>query len=201
MGPGDDDQLATAYEASCGYVQNSLTGQRVSWNKNIPVKITIHRDFPTEYRTVLRKAADHWSEAAGMTLFNFLDDDGSLPKGCKEDPSAIYCKDGKSVLTWNLDWPEDKKSYQALTSLYWKADQVYEADVAINFKHFNFFTGASPSNVTDVHLESLLIHELGHVLGLAHRSTVPSVMWAILNGGAVRSTLTEADKETLKCEY
>ncbi len=201
LGPGDDTQLATAYEASCGYVQNSLTGQRVSWNKKIPVELTIHQEFPPEYKPVLSQAAKYWSDAAGMTLFTFSDDDESATKSCGPGSSSLFCKNGKNDITWNIEWPEEKKAYQGLTSLSWKGDQLTEADFAINFKNFNFFTGASPANVTEVHLESLLVHELGHVLGLAHRSNVPSVMWPILKEATIRTTLEAADIETLKCEY
>lgn len=191
LGPGDDDNLATASEADCGFVQNSY-GQRVSWKKNIPVVIAIHNNYPPEYEDILKSAAHHWDEAAGMTLFRFEKRSSYASNSAQKDSlNAVY---------WMQDWPEVQKNLQALTNLYWKNNQITEADIAIDHKYFNFFTDAATTPY-DVHLESLLIHELGHVLGLKHRSTVPSVMWAVLNGAVKRDTLTAADRKTIKCEY
>ncbi|WII72095.1 matrixin family metalloprotease [Bdellovibrio sp. 22V] len=191
LGPGDADNLASAAETDCGFVQNAY-GQRVSWKKNIPVTLELHKSFPTEYEEVLRKAASHWNDAAGMTLFNFVRSEKTLTDETK--------RDSVNTVHWLQEWPEAQKNMQGLTNLYWRANELYEADVAIDNKYFNFFIDEYQS-YKDVHLESLLIHELGHVLGLKHRSTVPSVMWAVLNGALKRDVLTAADRETIKCEY
>lgn len=192
LGPGDENSLATASEMDCGFVQNTY-GQRVSWKKNIPVTLLIHKSFPTEYRDTLQKAAQIWSDAAGMTLFKFTEES---PSDVSDKPQ----RDAINTVHWLQEWSEQQKNLQALTHLYWKNNLLYESDVSVDAKYFNFFldTKQTPQ---DIHLESLLIHELGHVLGLKHRSTVPSVMWAILEGSSIRNALTSADRSTLKCEY
>lgn len=191
LGPADDNYLATASQTDCGFVQNSY-GQRVSWKKNIPVTLKIHPTFPAEYEDTLKKAAQHWNDVAGMTLINFaMAEAGSPNKAEKNFISTVH---------WLQEWPEAQRNLQALTNLYWQGNALYESDVIVDAKYFNFFVD-KPVNSNDIHLESLLIHELGHVLGLKHRSTVPSVMWATLQGSAVRSDLTDADRETIKCEY
>lgn len=191
LGPADEYHLASAAEADCGFVRNSY-GQRVSWKKNIPVVLEFHKSFPAEYEDIIKKAADHWNEAAGMTLFRFAHTESVLP-----DTSQ---RDSKNTIHWLLSWPESQKGLQALTNLYWETNQLFEADIAIDAQYFNFFS-ESPTTPYDIHLESLLIHELGHVLGLKHRIAVPSVMVAVLNGAVTRSSLTAADRETIKCEY
>lgn len=191
LGPGDEDHLASAAQADCGFVQNAY-GQRISWKNNIPVNIEIHKDYPPEHEEVLRRAAQHWNDAAGMTLFNFVRSGNIL--------SEKATKDTVNTVHWMREWSENQKNLQALTNLYWRTNQLYESDIAVNNKNFNFFNDTATTPY-DVHLESLLIHELGHVLGLKHRSTVPSVMWAVLNGAVKRDTLTNADRETIKCEY
>lgn len=191
LGPGDENHLASAAESDCGFVQNAY-GQRVSWKKNIPIILELHKSFAPEYEEVLRRAAQHWNDAAGMTLFRFERTASTL--------SEKATKDSMNTIHWMLDWPESQKSLQALTNLYWRSNQLYEADIAVDNKYFNYFNDVATTPY-DVHLESLLIHELGHVLGLKHRSTVPSVMWAVLNGAIKRDTLTAADRDTLKCEY
>lgn len=191
LGPGTEELLASAAEVDCGFVQTAY-GQRVSWKKNIPVVLKIHPDYPVQYEEVLRQAGNKWSEAAGMTLFLF-----ERQEALGENKSQ---RNGVNTIHWITDWPEAQKSLQALTHLYWKGNQLSESDIVINSKYFQYFT-TEPQDNSGVHLESLLIHELGHVLGLKHRTSMPSVMWTVLNGGIKRETLTSADRESLKCEY
>lgn len=191
LGPADQEHLASAAEADCGFVQNSY-GQRVSWKKNIPVVLEFHKNFPADYEETIKKAANHWNEAAGMTLFRFVRSDKSLT----DSPQ----KDSVNTVHWLSRWPESQKKLQALTNLYWQNEQLLETDISIDAQYFNFFIDTSTTPY-DIHLESLLIHELGHVLGLKHRSTIPSVMWAVLDGAIKRDSLTAADRDTIKCEY
>lgn len=191
LGPGDADHLASEAQTDCGFVQNAY-GQRVSWKNDIPITIYIDPKYPSEFRTALTNAAAHWNDAAGLTLILL------------KEPTTTFSeknqKDTTNTFHWMNDWDESKKGLQGVTSLYWKGTQLTEADVAINNKDFTYYVDTF-QNVQQVHLESLIVHELGHTLGLKHRSTVPSVMWAILNGGVDRSVLTAADRETIKCEY
>jgi hypothetical protein len=191
LGPGNDEFLATAAETDCGFVQNAY-GQRVSWKKNIPVTLQIHKSYPPEYTEVLTRAAQHWNEAAGMILLRVVPASASVGEKA--------ARDATNTIHWQLEWPEASKNQQAVTNLHWRLNQLIEADISVDQKYFNFYVDRAVSPF-DVHLESLLIHEMGHVLGLKHRSTVPSVMWAVLNGAVERDTLSAADRETIKCEY
>ena len=66
--------------------------------------------------------------------------------------------------------------------------------------NFDFFTDTSEV-VKGVNLESLLIHELGHVLGLKHIDGTSSVMATYLALQVKRESLFAPDKEALACEY
>lgn len=191
LGPGDQNVLASAAETDCGFVQNAY-GERISWKKKIPITLKIHKSYPSEYEEILNKAAQHWNDAAGLTLFRFArSGDLLIEKSQKDQVNTIH---------WLQEWPESQKQLQALTNLYWTGNQLSESDITVDNKYFNFFV-EDAVKPDDVHLESLLIHELGHVLGLKHRSTIPSVMWSVLSGAIKRDTLTAADRETIKCEY
>ena len=49
--------------------------------------------------------------------------------------------------------------------------------------------------------EALMLHELGHFLGLKHRDSDPSVMETYLAAQTDRVVLTAVDAQNLKCEY
>lgn len=74
--------------------------------------------------------------------------------------------------------------------------EIVHADIILNFR--DFFNDANPYD-----LRSVILHELGHFLGLNHQTNfgIPSVMHPVLSRGEVKRTLTEYDKTTLKDLY
>ena len=53
----------------------------------------------------------------------------------------------------------------------------------------------------NIHLESLVIHELGHVLGLDHNNHEESVMQERLSAQTERDQIGESDYKSIACEY
>ncbi len=192
LGPGDDQILASAADADdCGFVVNSY-GQRVSWQKNLPVSIHVHPEYPTTYIQSLYQAGDKWTQALGTPAFNFIESES--------EPTAKPTRDSRNVIYYASTWTQNQH-YQALTTLYWKKNQILETDMNINGSNFVFGTDLTSSPTKAIHLESLLVHELGHMLGLKHRSQLPTVMYESLGSGAIRTTLSSSDLNALKCEY
>jgi hypothetical protein len=178
-------------EAACNFVQN-VYGQRISWKDQVPIPLFVHADFPRAYLTAVYGAIKIWEAAAGHKLFTIINTtyrDNALPE-----------KDGKSVLYWLKTWEAEKPSEQARTSIYWVGEQIREADLRVNAKNFSYYIDAPQTN-QDVHLESLLIHELGHVLGLKHNDGGESVMATYLAVQVKRDALSAADEDAMSCEY
>lgn len=178
-------------EEPCNFVQN-VYGQRISWKDQVPIPLFVHADFPKEFLPAIERAIKVWETAAGHKLFSIVN--SSFRESSTPD------KDGKSVIYWLKTWEADKPSEQARTSIYWVGDQIREADLRVNAKNFSYYTDASPQN-QGVHLESLLIHELGHVLGLKHNDGESSVMSTYLALQVKRDALSTADKKAMMCEY
>lgn len=178
-------------EESCNFVQN-VYGQRISWKDQVPIPLVVHADFPRDFIPALERATKVWESAAGHPLFSIV--------STNYKDSSTPAKDGKSVIYWLKTWESDKPTEQARTSIYWVGDQIREADLRVNDKNFNFYTDTSTEE-KGVHLESLLIHELGHVLGLKHNDGSSSVMATYLALQVKRETLSSPDKEAMSCEY
>jgi len=188
LGPETAEKLATASEKSCGFVQNSY-GQRVSWKKSLPIKIYVDPSFPPEHDPVLKQAAKKWEDVLGRTLFLF-------ERAPLNSPSA---KDNRNVVYWANPWSETNKNLQAVSALSWSNNQLVEADVKVNAEHYRF---SSILSATSVDLESLIVHELGHVLGLTHLANGTStVMLQVLDYNLKRDIPSAEDIANLKCEY
>ena len=190
VGPETTEKIATASEKDCGFVQNSY-GQRVSWKQSLPVKIYLDPSMPTEYDTVVKSAAKKWEDVLGRTLFVFE----------RVTQTSVAAKDNRNVFYWMSPWTENDKKLQAMSSLSWANNQLIEADVKIDAQYYSYYV-TNPTSTMDVHLESLLVHELGHVLGLKHLANNSStVMLPVLDYLLKREVPTAEDKANLKCEY
>lgn len=189
-------------EEPCNFVQNSQQ-QRVSWKGQTPIVMFIHESVPEGHRQAIVDAMSRWEHAMKMVLFKY----GGVKVG-----AATPAKEGESVIYWFKTWSEEKRTEQARTTIYWTGDRITEADIYINDKNFDYFSDASDCEpgqtelecrvlLGKVDLESLLVHELGHVLGLQHNSQNGSVMFESLSSGTKRREPNPVDLESLKCEY
>ena len=179
-------------QTECGFVQN-VYGQRISWKSNVPVQIYLHESFPDHMRPALEAAVKVWENRAGRALF-------ALNYSQILTGPMIPRQDGRNILYWMDTWENEKASEQARTSVYWVSNEIQEADIRLNDKYFDFYL-ETPAGNRDVHLESLLIHELGHVLGLKHKDSGDSVMATYLSSLTMRNDIPEKDIDDLKCEY
>lgn len=181
-----------APQESCNFVQNPEQ-QRVSWNRQVPVKLYLHESVPEDaYEAIDRAVAEINLKAGnGRDLLKIV----ARKAGGPLDPR----KDGYSMIYWFKDW-KDSRSEQARTTIYWQGAEIFEADMRVNADSFKYYEGED-SNFTNVDLQSLIVHELGHVLGLAHNATSGSVMNITLNEGQNRRKLGDMDLASLKCEY
>lgn len=177
-------------QPSCNFVENSYE-QRVSWKDATPVSLYVHSSFPTAYLPTLKAAMGQWEKNIGRPLFRLAgtNSDDGIPK-----------KDGVSVIYWMDTWEADRPREQARTTIFWEGNRILEADLRVNAKNFTYFTGDTPQT-DSVDLESLLIHELGHVLGLQHNTAAGSVMAVSLDNGVLRRDVQEVDLSSAHCEY
>lgn len=184
-------------QEDCGFVQN-VYGERISWKGQIPVVLHIHESYPDEHIGALKAAIQTWNKNAGKTVLK-LEDSFKV-----SDEATI--RDRRNVVSFAGTWEPDRLSEQARTSVHWVGDQIQEADIKVNAAKrpnntpiFNYYwdTPTSPA----VNLEALLLHEIGHVLGLKHKDRDQSVMATYLASNDDRVQLAQTDGTSLQCEY
>jgi len=181
-------------EPPCGFVQSSEL-QRVSWKGSLPVRFMIHESVPVVAFDAVRAARDHWNKKMGAQVFSLeIFEVGGPNQPRQDDVNIIY---------WLDNWESDKGAEQARTTIYWTGSRIYEADIRVNAQFTFHFkdTRNELGEIDGVDLESLMIHEFGHALGLAHRAESQSVMQTTLASGTHRRELSKSDTESLKCEY
>lgn len=105
------------------------------------------------------------------------------------------------MIYWMNQWEDDRRTEQARTTVYWTGDRIYEADIRINGEFFNFYGGDGAESFSGVDMESLMVHEFGHVLGLSHNDGKGTVMAVTLSSGTLRRTPGKDDLDSLRCEY
>jgi hypothetical protein len=179
-------------QKDCGFVQN-VYGERISWKGNLPVVMHLHESVPAEYATSMASAAETWNRSAGRKVIEVRTDQRILGDGNVQ-------KDNLNVIYFNNSWEGDKSNEQARTSVYWIGDQIKETDIKINSKDFSFYTNQK-RNEGGVNIEALVLHEMGHVLGLKHKDTEGSVMATYLASNSDRVQVQGTDIDALKCEY
>lgn len=189
-------------QEDCGFVQN-VYGERISWKSDVPITLQLHTSVPDSMIPAIQKAADTWEKTAGRKLFNIV----TYPR--YSGPLTPH-KDGQNIIYLMDTWESNRASEQGRTSVYWIGDLIKEADIRLNGSDFSFYWGSSTvwtagkaerRNSSAVNIEALVLHEMGHVLGLKHKDGAGSVMATYLSSGDDRVNLAESDTSALQCEY
>lgn len=202
----------------CGFLQD-VYGQRISWKDKYPVTVYIHSSVPKSLRPAIYRAAATWESIIGRKVFDISEDSSKL--------SSEPTRDGKNGIYFLSNWESDKLSEQGRTSVLWAGDEIQEADIRINHYSYSFYEQTPDQLVSSISetykayqrsdgvnntssgvsysFEALMLHEMGHFLGLKHREssgkdqgTVMATKLAAFNNRVVPA---ESDREAVKCEY
>ncbi len=154
-----------------------------------------------ELRAAVRKSFQTWSQikcpGGGYASITFAE----LP----ETPcdSSGYVADGpnvNAVILQDDDWKFKEDNNVAKTSVHFDSatGEIVDADLEINTA-VNLFSTNSQQLAGDryLDLQSVITHEVGHMLGLSHSDRVDSVMFALYKGPLKGRKLTRDDQEAL----
>lgn len=109
-------------------------------------------------------------------------------------------ENGKNdIVVHTTDWPAPLATGAAgHTILYTLGERIVEADIHLNAKDFTFAVGAAPGKID---LQALLVHELGHVLGIGHSDDTRATMNAGLPSGIAARSLESDDRSAVCALY
>ncbi len=185
--------MAFGSQDTCNFITTTVLSNslRISWKSATPVNLVITKSVPAEFDTEIFAAVEKWNSTLGKNLITAARDN-SFPN----DPG----NDRVNAIYWSTTWDTDVIQ-QARTAVRWDISRLIDADIRINAKDFSFYKTADTAPHAQVHLESLLVHELGHVMGLAHINENQSVMQTYLLSATTRNQPGAVDVRSMKCEY
>jgi len=164
-----------------GFIKDSF-GYNMTQEK-LPVDIIINQDLIEEEETAIRSAIDTWNRSTGIDLFVLR-----VAKDSSDPGSIRYLK----------KW-EYEKTHTAQTNIIPRGHFIKEFSILLNTDLYQFSTNYSP---TAVDLQSVILHELGHVLGLDHETNdLQSVMNPNMNPGEYKRDISFSDISRVKDQY
>jgi hypothetical protein len=168
----------------CGFLQNKH-GERVT--ADLPIKLYISTTVPDRYFNSIQLAINTWSIPISKWAFQIVDYEYNGTKNSQ---------DGKNVIYIFYDRWDFSATYTGVTRRYQYGNKAIESDIMFNAFIFNF--SLDPTD-KEMDFESVLVHELGHALGLDHTSG--TIMDAYLVPGEIRRDLTQTDIDNIQCGY
>ncbi|MGC4120514.1 MAG: matrixin family metalloprotease [Myxococcales bacterium] len=139
---------------------------------------------PVEVRGAIERALAHWSEASGLVL-RATEGVAESPTGCTEGGVEV-----NDIVFVEKDWKRLNGAI-AETPVCMGSDsgRIYGADVLLNAAQFRFavLPADHAKGGTAYDLESVLVHELGHALGMDHSKIKEAAMW----GGGERGDVSK----------
>lgn len=173
---------------NCKGVQTNQYGEAIQWRR-LPIQIHINNNFPTQLRAGIYKAVDTWERATGMSLFSI-----------EEGETFRIAADSINVITFLTSYKRSSNE-EGNTSIAWRGDEIVDADILINGETYSYYVDQSDKQSNKLNIEALMLHELGHLLGLEHSKEEASVMSPTLAFGADRITLSDLDTINIRCLY
>jgi hypothetical protein len=214
--PLDDEQERTVIkrkEESGSSLRSSLVGVHATkgWVK-LPIEYRFSRALSKEQRVGLENAMKTWEAAVGRPLFTLVGEDQKTGDSFNDLYSSLSDSTNGHYIDDN--WAKTGKSTQVLATTIWNNlpgddETIRSADIRFNGNYYvigDSFISKATSEKEVVDMQSLALHELGHLIGLTHMSVEDDSM-SIMNPtlfigeGLANRRLSEGDIRRIQSVY
>jgi hypothetical protein len=164
------------------------------------LNLTISSDFSSTEKSLLEQAAGEWNSAIPGKNFFTVPFNPATTRGFA---TVSEFKDNELGIYKSTAWfPDVSSQALAITQFYGYVRSkpnlgnyidLTHADIIVNYYNFgNKLTTTLPAYSSDFDLPTVVLHEMGHFLGLCHETTHQSIMQPYYN--STQRTLMAYDK-------
>jgi len=183
--------------------ENASTGTDIpsSWNPSVfPLKINISDSFNNSEDQAIRDMANAWSDSIDNNV-QFMDANYYT----QEKNSSLSGYEDSLIGVYKLEqWPSTLPATAlAVTQIIGIRKSGYieitHADILVNYQNYSFTT----DNTWGYDLQTIILHEMGHLLGLYHdnSSISESVMYPTISRYSDNRAPREADIKKIEEKY
>ena len=179
---------------------------KMRWNlSEFPIQLKVSANLDLDSQNIVSDVMDVWEAAANINFFNATE---ITPASNFTKLSDYYYRDkgvnGVYLATNEVD--ELSEESLAVTQIFFTRStdsalntyyHIIHTDIVLNGFHYNF-SNDSQDNTT-YYLLTLVLHEMGHVLGLGHKSS--GIMYPYMSTDDKQDSLTSYDTGLINSKY
>ena len=205
----------TAFSGQKTSASANLVGVHSSkgWAGHLPINFKLSSEMPVEMSEHISEAMKIWEDATGQKLFAYAGKEEKKGSSFKQLYEPLDDSINGHYLDWN--WARATgKSNSVLATTIWEnnpkeASSIVKADIRYNAEFYifgNSLNEFSQGSRTIVDLQSLALHELGHLIGLTHISDSQD-KYSVMNPslfigeGMITRRLSEGDIARVRTIY